>query len=98
MKQHILPENSTRHDEWTGRNIEGDAKPACNCTQAKNSNKLRLFSRLPRLKQSSKAVFSSTCKIFCVGILLIWSIKWSLFTKIFAQMNCKSRDKFNDDN
>jgi hypothetical protein len=32
------------------------------------------------------------------GILLIWSTKWSLFTKLFAQMGCKSRDESNDAN
>ena len=31
-------------------------------------------------------------------ILLIWSTKWSLFTKLFAQMGCKSRDESNDGN
>jgi len=35
---------------------------------------------------------------FCVGILLIWSTKWSLFAKLFAQMSCKSRDESNDAN
>jgi len=40
------------------------------------------------------------CKrnFFCDGILLIWSTKWSLFTKLFAQMCCKSRDESNDTN
>ena len=27
-----------------------------------------------------------------------WSTKWNLFTKLFAQMICKSRDEFNDAN
>ena len=30
--------------------------------------------------------------------LSIWSTKWSLFTKLFAQMGCKSRDESNDAN
>jgi hypothetical protein len=37
-------------------------------------------------------------KFFCDGILTIWSTKWSLFTKLFAQMDCKSRDESNDAN
>ena len=34
----------------------------------------------------------------CDEILLIWSTKWSLFTKFFVQMGCKSRDESNDAN
>ena len=45
-----------------------------------------------------EALFSSSAKKFCVGILLIWNTKWSLFTKLFAQMGCKSRDESNDAN
>ena len=30
------------------------------------------------------------------GILLIWSTKWSLFIKLFAWMDCKSRDESNE--
>ena len=37
-------------------------------------------------------------KKICDEILLIWSTKWSLFTKLFAQMGCKSRDESNDAN
>ena len=37
-------------------------------------------------------------KIFFEWILPIWSTKWSLFTKLFAQMGCKSRDESNDAN
>ena len=37
-------------------------------------------------------------KKICDGILLIWSNKLILFTKLFAQMGCKSRDKSNDAN
>ena len=44
------------------------------------------------------AVFSSNANFFCDGILLIWSTKWSLFIKLFAQMGCKSRDESNDAN
>ena len=43
-------------------------------------------------------LFRWIAKTFCVGILLIWSTKWSLFTNFFAQMSCKSRDKSNDAN
>ena len=30
------------------------------------------------------------------GILLIWSTKWNLFTKLFVWMGCKSRDESNE--
>ena len=46
----------------------------------------------------TKAVFRCFVKKICDGILLIWSNKWSLFTKLFAQIGCKSRDKSNDAN
>ena len=38
------------------------------------------------------------CKKNFDGILLIWSTKWNLFTKLFAQLGCKSRDESNDAN
>ena len=44
---------------------------------------------------NTKAVFSWSVNFFCVGILLIWSTKWSLFTKFFTQMSCKLRDESN---
>ena len=43
-------------------------------------------------------VLHVNAKNFCVRILPIWSTKWSLFTKLFAQMGCKSRDESNDAN
>ena len=46
----------------------------------------------------AKAVFSSVAKLFCKRILLIWSTKWNLFTKLFAQMGCKLRDESNNAN
>jgi len=46
----------------------------------------------------SEAVFRWKAKKFCDGILLIWSTKWSLFSKLFAKMGCKSRDESNDAN
>ena len=45
-----------------------------------------------------EAVFRYFAKKNCDGILLIWSTRWSLFTKFFAQMDCKSRDESNDVN
>jgi len=51
---------------------------------------------VPAVHEEAQAVFSSSAKKFCVGILLIWSTKWSLFTNFFAQMGCKSRDESND--
>ena len=33
---------------------------------------------------ANNVVFNSSAKIFCVGILLIWSTKWNLFTNFFV--------------
>ena len=50
------------------------------------------------LKNLLRPCLVPTQKKFCDGILLIWSTKWSLFIKLFAQMGCKSRNESNNTN
>ena len=59
---------------------------------------LRNLDPLPDTEQYLDSVFRWNAKKICDKILLIWSIKWSLFIKLFVQMGCKSRDKSNDAN
>ena len=54
-----------------------------------------LFKFRPCLVPPCKRKKSVNAK-FCEGILLIWSTKWSLFTKKFSWMGCKSRGDSNE--
>ena len=86
---------------WLDFRNKRDASAVASHPTSLNKGKASMwFSRKVRNKRTVtvEALFRWNVKKICDGILLIWSTKWSLFTKIFAQMGCKLRDESNDAN
>ena len=80
---------------WPARLAQARGMPDArwkSCTEIKNRIGWAQVSQL----RPCLVPFTGKRKIFFVGILPIWSTKWSLFTKLFAWMGCKSRDESNE--